>query len=80
MQSHFSYAENIQKALLEKEYTGIEIKDTSAAALYSKLKLEKTFTEIAGGDTNIGEENAYRISRIHNKIAENPESTRIDIG
>jgi hypothetical protein len=80
MQSHFSYAENIQKALREKEYTGIEIKDTSAAALYSKLKLEKTFTEIAGGDTNIGEENAYRISRIHNKIAENPESTRIDIG
>ena len=79
MQSHFSYAENIQKALLEKEYTGIEIKDTSAAALYSKLKLEKTFKKIAGGDTNIGKENAYRISRTHNKIAENPERTRIAI-
>ena len=80
MTSHFNYAENIQKALREKEYTGIEIKDTSAAALYSKLKLEKTFTEIAGGDANIGEENAYRISRIHNKIAENPEQTRLPIG
>ena len=79
MQSHFSYAKNIQKALLEKEYTGIEIKDTSAVALYSKLKLEKTFKKIAGGDTNIGEENAYRISRTHNKIAENPERTRIAI-
>ena len=79
MQSHFSYAENIQKALLEKEYTGIEIKDTSAVALYSKLKLEKTFKKIAGGDTNIGKEDAYRISRTHNKIAENPERTRIAI-
>ena len=80
MQSHFSYAENIQKALLEKEYTGIEIKDTSAAALYSKLKLEKTFTEIAGGDTNTGEENAYQLSRIHNKVSQNPELTKIAIG
>ena len=80
MMGHFKYVENIQQALLDKEYTGIEIKDTSAAALYSKLKLEKTFTEIAGDNEIIGKQNAYQLSRILNKVSQSPELTRIAIG
>ena len=73
MTSHFNYAENIQKAIMEKEYTDIEIPgDTTAAALASKLKLEQQLPD--------GKNNAYRLSRIHNKVSQNPELTRVAIG
>ena len=73
MTSHFNYAENIQKAIMEKEYTDIEIPgDTTAAALASKLKLEQQLPD--------GKKNAYRLSRIHNKVSQNPEQTRLPIG
>ena len=72
MTSHFNYAENIQKAIMEKEYTDIEIPgDTTAAALASKLKLEQQLPD--------GKNNAYRLSRIHNKVSQNPEQTRLPI-
>ena len=73
MTSHFDYTKNIKKAIMEKEYTDIQIPgDTTAAALASKLKLEQQLPD--------GENNAYRLSRVHNKVSQNPELTRIAIG
>ena len=73
MTSHFDYTKNIKKAIMEKEYTDIQIPgDTTAAALASKLKLESQLPD--------GKNNAYKLSRIHNKVSQNPELTRIAIG
>ena len=73
MTRHFDYTKNIKKAIVDKEYTDIQIPgDTTAAALASKLKLEQQLPD--------GENNAYRLSRVHNKVSQNPELTRIAIG
>jgi len=73
MTRHFDYTKNIKKAIMEKEYKDIQIPgDTTAAALASKLKLEQQLPD--------GENNAYRLSRIHNKVSQNPELTRLPIG
>ena len=77
---HFEYIKNIKKSITEKQYSGIDVpEDTSAAALYSKLKIEQSFINLANGDEKVGKENAFKVSRVHKNISKNPESTKMPI-
>lgn len=78
---HFEYATKIKDAITAREYSKIDVpQDTSAASLYSKLKIEQTFTKLANDDENIGKQNAFKVSRIHKNILQNPERANIPIG
>lgn len=77
---HYEYVKGIQKAITEKQYSGIDVpEDTSAAALYSKLKIEHSLIKLANNDEKVGKQNAFVLSRVHKKISKNPESTKMPI-
>ena len=74
---HFEFVKGIQKSIKDKQYSGIDVpEDTSAAALYSKLKIEHSLTKLANDDEKVGKAHAYKVNKIHTKISQNPELTR----
>ena len=77
---HFEYVKGIQKSITDKQYSDIDVpEDTSAAALYSKLKIEQSFIDLANGDEKTGKANAYKVNKTHIKISKNPQLTRTSI-